>query len=1412
MKIRKIVQATIFFLLLSGMLCFTGQVKKARAYTADEKGSPDKIGQFSKTVGSYSYVGFKIYWENELLYYAFDTYKKVEEGVASSAWHYVLTNVNGECNYFTTNFYPTSSPVSVQVNGMRFVIDLDMIRNGRTDHSTLIEVWSENKKTNTYLEIPDVPSGQYGTNMITGLSCLPSVSKISVGSSARGNSYFYHFYDVRRLQADGKIKANAQGGSISSAGKAYCNGSGCVLTKLPTASYQKSGYSCSFLGWFNAASGGTQHAVGNTLKDGNVLYAHWNITPNQYDVTCIDILGDDPKGKVLGKKTWKAACDAQVNAETAGTDKTTGAYYNHCRYMGATRATVTPQGATVYRYFSYENYPVTYVDKIESGTREGEELNTTSDQAPYATAISGATLGEDTTAGAYYKGYCYSRCTKATVGDKGTTVYRYFRPVQYQILFHGNGATDGAMEALACQYDKSVSLPKNVFRKISQIKLYQSSEKLSGETVELTVAHKFLGWATQENGIIKYADAESLKNITDQEGEVSLYAVWSEESVTPPNVPSRIGYHFLGWAKTPDASGGMSQITVTGSQELYAVWKEDIVKYHVEYYKENLDGGYDLTSSYGFEGYTNKEVSLDSVDKIYPGFALDKASSKLSGKIKADGSLILCAYFRRIPYGLKYDLNGGSLTASESGSLKAGNVVFGKSLTLPSVQPARKGYLFEGWSQEPDEITNLYQPGDSFVMQNHDTVLYAQWKKIVIKVKYDKNAAYSKVPGITGNVPDTEYIYQKDSYASEKIFEAGTAKMVAWNSKPDGSGISVRPGTNMKGLFDSCQELVLYAIWEHDTTGMALFQIKVLKENGGQTQQIDLLKLQGKAGEKIRDALLRIYQDELQGEDAIYFYKGHEVVDAAILEQMVSLNSDTEISLTVKERKCSVSYNFGENAADPENKPAGITTDYQGKTTLPEKLPNGEEIERFEDSRGNAYFPGDTISLERNLTLTVQHSVYLHDVSEKEKEQVFYVARGDDFIFPECKRTGYRFLGWYSVLGTKEGEPGDAVKNITKRFDFYAKWSEPLTYYISYDMGGADIQILENHVSYYQYSKGAVLPTASQVVVPDGYQFAGWYYSDDAEKKVIAEISATEYGDKTLKPLLAKKDSQGEDNKEEGNKPGDNTPEGNRPGTDKPGDNTPEGNRPGADKPGDNTPEGDRPGADKPGDNTPGDGSEDKNNGQQASQKPNTPSSGDKDDSTKPGQENRPPTLDREDTGDKKVPSIKKEKVKAGIVFWKENLKYKVISCNGKKAYVKVVGNKWKKAKLSIPKRVMYGQKVFYVSEIGKKAFYRTKKITTAVISDSVKKIGTKAFYNMKKLKKVTIGKQVKQIGKDAFCKNPKLKKIVIKSKKICKIGTKAFYQIHKKANFQIAKGKKKAYQKLLKTSKLKKTVHIQAA
>ena len=92
-----------------------------------------------------------------------------------------------------------------------------------------------------------------------------------------------------------------------------------------------------------------------------------------------------------------------------------------------------------------------------------------------------------------------------------------------------------------------------------------------------------------------------------------------------------------------------------------------------------------------------------------------------------------------------------------------------------------------------------------------------------------------------------------------------------------------------------------------------------------------------------------------------------------------------------------------------------------------------------------------------------------------------------------------------------------------------------------------------------------------------------------------------------------------------------------------------------------------------------------------------------------------------------------------------------------------------------------------------------------------VTSIAVKAFVNNKKLTKVIIPASIRSIGKQAFsgCKN--LKSITIKTPYLTNkfVGAKAFKGIHTKAIIKVPKKQKKAYQKMLKSKGIGKSVKV---
>ena len=95
---------------------------------------------------------------------------------------------------------------------------------------------------------------------------------------------------------------------------------------------------------------------------------------------------------------------------------------------------------------------------------------------------------------------------------------------------------------------------------------------------------------------------------------------------------------------------------------------------------------------------------------------------------------------------------------------------------------------------------------------------------------------------------------------------------------------------------------------------------------------------------------------------------------------------------------------------------------------------------------------------------------------------------------------------------------------------------------------------------------------------------------------------------------------------------------------------------------------------------------------------------------------------------------------------------------------------------LVIPSSVTISGKVYKVTAIQDKAFYRNKDIVNVTIGNNVVNVGKYAFYQCSGLETVKFGKRVAIINTCAFTQCPNLENVTLPSS-IRKIGAKAFYQ-----------------------------------
>ena len=146
---------------------------------------------------------------------------------------------------------------------------------------------------------------------------------------------------------------------------------------------------------------------------------------------------------------------------------------------------------------------------------------------------------------------------------------------------------------------------------------------------------------------------------------------------------------------------------------------------------------------------------------------------------------------------VSYDANGGT------GTMESVTGDVGSEIVIGQNGFARSGYTFTGWNTQADGKGTAYKPGDSFTLTDKDTVLYAQWNKLVT-VSFD-------LCGHGGtNIPSQTFV------SGNKASEPTAPKEDGWVF----GGWYTEKGCKYRFSFDSAvtSDITLYAKWDRVTT------------------------------------------------------------------------------------------------------------------------------------------------------------------------------------------------------------------------------------------------------------------------------------------------------------------------------------------------------------------------------------------------------------------------------------------------------------------------------------------------------------------------------------------------------------------------------------------------------------------
>ncbi|MBU3840809.1 MAG: InlB B-repeat-containing protein, partial [Candidatus Ruminococcus intestinipullorum] len=317
---------------------------------------------------------------------------------------------------------------------------------------------------------------------------------------------------------------------------------------------------------------------------------------------------------------------------------------------------------------------------------------------------------------------------------------------------------------------------------------------------------------------------------------------------------SYVDHHLLGWSTDPNATqieyelGKQILFPIDKVQNdklvLYAVWKENLKTYSIEY---NANGGQGTEN--GHTGiHEGGQVKLSdggnlSRDKYHLlGWSTDAAATTPEYQLGEEmtlhidkvqnGVLTLYAVWEENTYTVKYDPNGGVSSTNPIYVVKEG-----EQITIDDGQNfSFEGHHLLGWSTSATSNTVEYELGKDVLfpidkVQNGVLTLYAVWKEnpTTYTIEYNANGGQGTESSHTG-IQEGEHVKLSDGAK----FTRDDFYLLGWSTDAAATTPEYQLGEEMTLHIDKVQSgvLTLYAIWEADPTDEDVPNVPPQEEEG----------------------------------------------------------------------------------------------------------------------------------------------------------------------------------------------------------------------------------------------------------------------------------------------------------------------------------------------------------------------------------------------------------------------------------------------------------------------------------------------------------------------------------------------------------------------------------------------------
>ena len=423
--------------------------------------------------------------------------------------------------------------------------------------------------------------------------------------------------------------------------------------------------------------------------------------------------------------------------------------------------------------------------------------------------------------------------------DRDTTItVGYERTVH--LTYDGNGNTSGHVDGVTGR-PGDVKVAANGFARTGHTFTGWNTKPdgtgtayKAGGTLHLDAdATLYAQWSADPASITYHANA------TDATGDTAAQTgVTDQKATLSANGYDRYGYTFTGWNTKPDGSGtgylpGAAHV-MRGHLDLYAQWTANpaSITYHA-----NADDAWGGTK--GGTGVTDQVVTVAANGFKRDGYTFAGWNTRpdLSGdtimpgdRTTLRGETHLYAMWEHVEGTVtwtKTDAATGDILTGSEWTLRRvtdenGTAVSDEPITVSdngeTDTDARGGVLtvddlaWGDWllteTKAPAGHDPLGRPVAFTIDQAHTTVNLGDVanNRTPAKVRYDANGGKGETKGYDGAIGDTPA-------AATNGFSKDCATFTGWNTKPDGSGVSVKEGAALPMLTG---DATLYAQWSDD--------------------------------------------------------------------------------------------------------------------------------------------------------------------------------------------------------------------------------------------------------------------------------------------------------------------------------------------------------------------------------------------------------------------------------------------------------------------------------------------------------------------------------------------------------------------------------------------------------------------